>query len=285
MAYGRNFYPDQQVFIGQLGSSVEELKGVQSFDGGWSVPYEQMMAAGHDYIGNEVNGELVGEVSVSRSIVSSEDPVTGLLNGPVSGYLVYGTTQSYDKVFNFNRGYITSYDSSCSLGDVASCDFGLTAYGGIGKISNESRSYTAITPTVATANNIAVTTDFGSTNAIQSYSLSIAFDRAPVNKIGESFSPTDFTTNLPVVANVSFDFLVNDFEAQNVRESICGDFTSNLILALNTCPGSNIRTFTLNNASLLDTSLQAGIGDNMTVSVTYDAYYNSVTGAVDAILS
>lgn len=285
MAYGRNYYPDQQVFIGTLGGSAEEIKGVQSFDGSWSVPYEQMMAAGYDYIGNEVGGELVGEVSVARSIVQSGDPITGLINSPVSGYLIYGKNESYDKVFNFRRGYITSYDSACSLGEVASCDFGLTAYGGIGKINSETRSYTEITPDVATADNITLTTDFGSTNAIQSYALGIAFDRSPVNKIGEAFEPTDFTTNLPIVANISFEVLVNDYEVQNVREVICGDFTSNLVIALNKCGGTNIRTFTLSNASLIDSSIQAGIGSDMTLSISYDAYYNSVTGAVDTIIS
>jgi hypothetical protein len=258
---------------------------VQSFDGSWSVPYEQMMAAGYDYIGNEVGGELVGEVSVARSIVQSGDPITGLINSPVSGYLIYGKNESYDKVFNFRRGYITSYDSACSLGEVASCDFGLTAYGGIGKINSETRSYTEITPDVATADNITLTTDFGSTNAIQSYALNIAFDRSPVNKIGEVFEPTDFTTNLPVVANISFEVLVNDYEVQNVRDVICGDFTSNLVIALNKCGGTNIRTFTLSNASLIDSSIQAGIGSDMTLSISYDAYYNSVTGAVDTIIS
>ncbi len=273
------------MFIGALGGSTEEIKGVQSFDGSWSVPYEQMMAAGYDYIGNEVGGELVGEVSVARSIVQSGDPITGLINSPVSGYLIYGKNESYDKVFNFRRGYITSYDSACSLGEVASCDFGLTAYGGIGKINSETRSYAEITPDVATADNITLTTDFGSTNAIQSYALGIAFDRSPVNKIGEVFEPTDFTTNLPVVANISFEVLVNDYEVQNVRDVICGDFTSNLVIALNKCGGTNIRTFTLSNASLIDSSIQAGIGSDMTLSISYDAYYNSVTGAVDTIIS
>ena len=285
MAYGRNYYPDQQVFVGQLGSSVEELKGVQSFDGSWTVPYEPMLAAGYNYVGSEVGGELVGEISVSRTIVTSDDPITGLIDLPVSGYLVYGAKESYDKVFNFSRGYVTSYDSSCSIGDAASCDFSITAYGGIGKINNESRSYTPITPDVATADNISLTTDFGSTNAIQSYSLNLSFDRTPVNKIGQSFLPTEFTVSLPVVASLDFEILTNDYEIENIRDVICSNFTSNLILALDKCGGDNIRTFTVSNARLMNSSIQAGIGNDMTMSVSYEAYYDSVTGAAEAIIS
>lgn len=286
MAYGRNYYPDQQVFIGELGSSVSELKGVQSFEGNWSVPYEQMMAAGYNYVGNEVAGELVGEVSVSRYIITGSDPITGLIDTPVSGYLIYGKNESYDKVFNFSRGYINSYESACSLGEVASCDFGLTAYGGIGKMSSETRSYTPITPEAATANNISVTTDFGSTNAIQSYSISLDFERTPVNKIGQVFKPTDFVTNLPIQASIGFDVLVNDYEAQNIMDVVCGDFTSNLTIELNkNCTSDNIRGFSFANASLVDSSLSAGIGDNMTLSISYSAYYSSITGALESIMS
>jgi len=36
---------------------------------------------------------------------------------------------------------------------------------------------------------------------------------------------------------------------------------------------------------LLVSSLDAGIGSDMTVSLTYEAYYNSVTGAIAQIMS
>lgn len=285
MAYGRNYYPDQQVFVGAQGSSPAEVKGVQSFDGSWSAPYTQMMAAGYDFVGNELEGDLIGDVSVSRYIVTGSDPITGLMNEAVSGFLVYGSDESYDKIFNFSQGYITSYESACSVGDVATCDFGLTAYGGIGKIQNESRSYTEIIPEVARPGYINLTTDFGSTNAIQSYSLGISLDRSPVNKIGEMFLPTEFITSLPVVANISFEMLVHDFEVQNIRDIICTGGTSNLSINLDKCAGDNIRSFTLNNSRLIDSSLSAGIGDDMNVSLTYEAYYNSVTGAIAQIMS
>lgn len=285
MAYGRNYYPDQQVFVGALGSAATELKGVQSFDGSWSIPYDQMMAAGYDFVGTEVGGELVGEVSVSRFIISTGDPITGLLDTPISGYLIYGKNESYDKVFNFKRGYITSYESSCAIGDVASADFGLTVYGDIGKTSSESRSYTEIDPEAAIAGNISLTTDFGSTNAIQSYSLNIDFSRNPVHKIGEMLAPTEFTTDLPIEATVDFEAIVNDYEVENIRNVICSGFISDLTIDLNTCSGTDIRTFKICNAKLINSSITAGIGDDMSVSLSYEGYYNSVTGAVAGVFS
>ena len=49
MAYSRNTYEDQQVFI-----NGEELKGVQAFDGDWSVPNNNMLAAGYEFVGSEI---------------------------------------------------------------------------------------------------------------------------------------------------------------------------------------------------------------------------------------
>ena len=279
MAYGRNFYNDQQVFIGAQGSSVTELKGVQSFEGSWSVPYEQMMAAGYDFVGNELNGPLVGEVGVSRMIVQGSDPITGLLNSSLSGYLIYGKNESYDKTFNFSQGYINSYTSACSVGEVVSADFDLTAYGNIGKLNSETRNYTTITPQVATADNIILTTPFGSTNAIESYDLTLDFQREPVHKMGDMMLPSEFVTTTPVVASISFNAIINDFESEKLRDVICSGFSGDLSVQLNTCSGTKIRKFTLNNAQKQDNSISAGIGDNMSLSVTYEAYYHSVTGA------
>ena len=78
MAYGRNYYSDQQVFLAQQGSSVNEIKGVQSFDGSWSIPRNDILAAGYEYVGQSIEGELLGEISVSRSIIQSSDPITAV---------------------------------------------------------------------------------------------------------------------------------------------------------------------------------------------------------------
>ena len=251
------------------------------------------MGAGVGYAGTALAGELVGDVSVSRLIISASDPITGLLNSAVSGCLTYGSSGLHDKSFNFERGYITSYTSSCSLGDYATADFDVTVYGTVGSGVPVDQAYSPITPEPATAANITLTTPFGSSNAIQSYDLNISLSRQPVNKVGQLFAPTEFTTDLPIVASVNFEALVNDYQLKILSDAICFDcsgsagcptsFADNLKIELNNCDGGNIRTFTLNNAQLMDSSLSAGIGSDMTVSFSYNAYYNSITGMVEAL--
>ena len=277
MAYGRNHYSDHQVFIGEEGSAASEIKGVQSFDGSWSIPNSDMLAAGYEFVGSEIEGSLVGEISVNRLIVEQSDPITSLFNSSIDGYLIYGKNESFDKVFNFKKSYINGYDSSCSIGEIATADFSMSAYGGVGKIDSESRSYTNISATPAVANSIILTTPFGSTNGIQSYSLSLSIDRDPVYKMGDMFIPSQFNLSTPIKITTSFDMLVNDYESKNLFDAICSsDFVDNLSIQLGGCDGSTIRTFTLNNSKIKDSSVSASIGSSMTASISYESNYSEI---------
>ena len=245
------------------------------------MPYTEMQGAGNGFIGNALNGELVGEVSVSRQIVQSNDPMTGFFETPLSGYLIYGPHQSYTEVFNFGRAYVDSYSSTCSLGEVATADFTLTAYGSAGKMNPETSGYTEITPTVATADNISITTPFGDTNAIQSYDFGIAIARATREAMGNNLAPAGFQTTFPIVVSLSFSATVNEYELQDLSGVLCSGNAGwgyvDLRIDLNTCKGSGIRSFSIPSGRLIGSSLSAGIGSDMTVEMSYQAEYNSIS--------
>jgi len=282
MVYSRNIYEDQQVFI-----NGQELKGVQAFDGSWSVPNNNMLAAGYEFVGSEIEGELVGEVNVSRNIVTGHDPITGIMHDTVSGYLLYGPDQSKNNSFNFNNGYINSYSSSCSIGEIATCDFSLTAYGNIGSGIITDTSYDEITPVVATANSMTLNTSFGSTNAIQSYNLDFSLDTRPIYKMGDMFVPSKFEVSTPITVSTSFDIFANEYKIKNLIDAICSnDFIENISFSLNQkCNSIPIRTFTLNNAKLVSSSISASIGDNLSVSLSFENQFSSVTGLVNQVFS
>ena len=203
MAY-RNFYGDQFVFI-----EGSELKGVQSFDGEWSIPKTNMLAAGYEYVGSEIEGTLEGNVSVNRFVVDSSDPITGYLGSEINGELIYGANQSTDKSFYFDKGFINSYSSNCSVGQIATANFGLTAYGSIGSTNSTNSqknlaSYSSITPKVASSNSMTLNTSFGSTNAIQSYDFNISLDVNPIYKMGSMFLPSKFEIITPILISTKF---------------------------------------------------------------------------------
>jgi hypothetical protein len=105
--------------------------------------------------------------------------------------------------------------------------------------------------------------------------------------MGGKFLPSSFETTLPIVGSLDFEVVVDDYEVKEVMDSICNnDFVDNLAITLNEkCGGALIRKFTLNNAELAGSTITAGIGDNLSVSLQYTANYNSIdalTGVFNA---
>lgn len=281
MAYQRNFYDDQFVII-----NSNQLKGVQSFNGSWSLPKTNMTAAGYENVGSEIEGVLVGEISVDRVIVDNSDPIPSMLGNSINGELVYGVNQAANKSFYFNLGYINSYSSSCSVGEVAASSFGLTAYGNVGeKGSSSSASYTPYTPTVASANSMTLNTSFGDTNAIQSYSLDLSLDINPIYKIGSMFIPSKFEIATPIVISTSFEIFANEYEIKNIMDGVCSnDFVENLSISLNEkCNGPAIQEFTLNNAEIIDASINGTIGENLSISLEFQNIYDDISTLVSEV--
>lgn len=273
MAYKRNTYKDQSVYI-----NGAELKGVQSFDGSWSIPSTKMTAAGYEYVGHTIEGSLVGEVSISRQVITSSDPIPSLLGTSINGYLRYGPDQARNLAFDFRNGYINSFSSACSIGEIATADFSITAYGGIGRIgAPASTPYTNISPTTALAQSIVLTTPFGSTNAIQSYSFDLPLSIKPLYKMGDLFSPSSFTIETPIISKLSFNIFANEYEIKNLLEAICSnDFIDDLSIELKTCAGNNIRSFSFANAKLIESSISSNIGDNLSINLGYEVGYSDI---------
>lgn len=281
MAYKRNFYDDQFVII-----NGNQLKGVQSFNGSWSLPKNNMTAAGYESVGSEIEGLLVGEISVDRFITDNVDPIPSLLGSSINGELIYGPNQTTDKSFYFNLGYINSYTSSCAIGEIATSNFGLTAYGNVGeKGSASSASYSPYTPKVATANSMTLTTPFGDTNAIQSYDFNLSLDVNPIYKIGSMFIPSKFEIVTPIVVTTSFEIFANEYEIKNIMDGVCSsDFVENLAISLNEkCDGPAIATFTLNNAELIDANINATIGSNLSINLEFQNLYSDISTLISEV--
>lgn len=281
MVYKRNIYDDQFVII-----NGSQLKGVQSFNGSWSLPKNNMTAAGFESVGSQVEGAIVGEVSVDRLIVNNTDPIPPLLGSSINGELIYGPNQAADKSFYFDVGYINSYSSSCLIGEIATSNFGLTAYGNVGeKGPASSASYVPYAANVASANSMTLSTSFGDTNAIQSYDLNLSLNVNPVYKIGSMFIPSKFEIATPIVIETSFEIFANEYEIKNIMDGICGtDFVENLAISLNEkCDGPPIQTFTLNNAELIDANINATIGSNLSISLQFQNLYSDISTLVSQV--
>ena len=281
--YGRNIYPDQDVYLGKIGEvSLPRVLGVQSFDGNWSLPVDTVSAAGYGPVAQAVNGSIEGSVSVSRLITRSDDPITGLLTVPLSGQLAYGKeNEIFTKAFTFSRGYVTSFSSDCSVGGIATANFDISVYGGISSATGAT-STVSKSVEVAKAGDINLNVNGYETNAVQSYSFNVSMGYSPVETLGNNFKPTEFIVSYPLEATMDFEIIMNDYETSGVYEQICSPIKQDLSIELNTCSGTNIRKFSLSDARLVDYNTTAGIGDNMGASLSYVKYLKT-TGELAAL--
>lgn len=284
MAITRNAYFDQKVYIGVTGSTPTELHGVQGFDGSWEVPLTPIKAAGFGVISVEAEGEMQGSVNVSRLITHAAefDPLInynyggggGLLDQPVTGFLSYGTHESFDKAFYFNQGRITSFSSSCSVGSIATSDFSVQIYGDIGSGSYVGTD-AAPSTLIAKPGDITVSVADSTTNALQSYNLNINLDWQPLYGIGSSMKPVGYRLNYPIEVSVNFDMIVDSYESRNFYNLLCNPQINDLELTLNDC-GTPISKFKIDKAKLTSNNFSSAMGDNMTVDISYVSYLNTI---------
>ena len=56
-------------------SREKKLRGVQSVNASFEIPYDPIKAAGIGYLNYTINSNLEGSFNVNRYVVSNEDPI------------------------------------------------------------------------------------------------------------------------------------------------------------------------------------------------------------------
>lgn len=278
--YDRNFAPDEILYAGAQGGSLNEVRGVQSVDVTWAIPENPLTVLGAAFAGAEVDGEVENSVTASRLIVTEEDHLTGILFSEIEGALVYGARRAKDLAVVFSSGFITSYNSSCSLGDVPSADVNFSVYGNLGNtgstdamslINNESAAQ------IPVPGNIEVNVSGYQNNAVQSYELNIDIPRLTNYGMGGNFTPSSVTLQKPIIVSVGFDMIANDYEVPNIRSVLCAPPQQDLSIELKDCEGNKIRTFNIPSGRFTEFNQNSSVTDNMVISANYTAYYSSET--------
>jgi len=286
--YGRNIYSDQKVFISGM-----EIAGVQAVDGTYNLPIEPIRSLGQEgAIINEDPGvtTLEANFTVDRLVVTNEDPLTGFFVDDIvgiSGHLKYDENNA----FAFDRGFIDSYTSSCSINQIPTLDFAITVYGGnIGaagvpaapEVPKDNPLY------VARPGDISLNVSGQACNRVQSYSYDISIGRIPLETIGDDWSPQGFIVEYPIPVNVSFELEVDSYKSKKFLEFICEPHRQDLEIILNDCNntcglGSGIRTFRAPHARLISYNQVGSIEQALTATLEYRSYITNITGIKDLI--
>ena len=276
--YLRNFAPDQRFHLGEAGQPVTEVRGVQSVTLNGALPAQPLSFLGKSYGGTVTAGEITNSITVNRLMVIEEDMTTGWLDTMIDGVLAYGPQKKFNKSALFSSGYITSYRSACSVGDVPSADLEIAVYGGLGE-GTTGLLGTNVDPTkIPVPGTISLDVSGYNTNAVQSYNFEVALRRQPTYIIGNSFLPTYFPLERPIEVTLQFDMVVEDYEAPNIRNMLCNTPQQTLNIILNDCSGNKIRQFAVPSGRFTDFNQEATVDNNMAISTTYKAYFPDITG-------
>ena len=271
MPISRIIYDNQNVYI-----DGERLRGVQSCTASWSSPEAYVNAIGYEggFVGTAVNDSLAAEIEIERIIVSDYDPIPDKLDTTE----LSGEIGAHTNSFAFQDAFVNSYSCSCAVGELPILSCGITAYGdsGGGLTSKPRTSEKSDNIVIATPGSLSLDVFGHNSNAIQSFNLSIAISREPINVIGKS-KPAHYVTSFPIEVDCQFVLLVQDYSSSKLSDFICNPRRQDLNLAFKDCKTQeDIRRFFIPQARLIDFSQTAGIGDSMEATFAYKSLINSV---------
>ena len=273
MAYYRNIYEDQNVYL-----DGERLRGVQSFDANFEIPYDPIKVAGIGFVGHTINSNLEGAFNVGRFVVSNHDPISGMFVTPFSGHLRYGTGNN-SLALSFNNAYINSYNSSCSIGAIPSIDFGANVYGDMGSfVPTASEQVNIDNILIARPGDIILTNVSGErTNRVQSYNYDISINRTPIYTLGSGLEPGLFNIDYPIEINLDFNMHIDDFQTQDMHDLLCDQPKDNISIILSGCNTDNyIRKFIAPDPLFLGIDQNGAVGDQASIDIKYKSYINDI---------
>ncbi len=270
MPVNRVVYDAQNVYI-----SEERLRGVQSCVASWSSPEAYVNAIGYEggFVGTAINESLSAQIEIDRIIVSPYDPIPDL----IEKINISGEVSSTVNTFHFSDAFVSSYSCSCAVGELPTLSCALTAYGNSGgspKLTTRSEELDD-TIIIATPGSLEVDVFGHSSNAIQSFDLSVSINRDPINVIGDP-KPAHYVTSFPIEVDCQFVLIVQDYASSDLSNFICNPRQQDLNLLFRDClSGNEIRRFFVPQARLVDYSQTAGIGGSTEATFTYKSLINS----------
>jgi len=255
---------DQSFYINGL-----QISGVRSVSANYQIPSEDNDFLG--YVGAAdfmQNAPGVANFSVERSMITMDQPITELLvtNSGFDGGLTFN-----NKNFNFQSGYINSYQCSFSVDSVAESSLSLTAFGEVGpnvEIKKNTQEQKELF--IPTNSGIKVECDGRESNRVLSFSFSTNIKNDPVYKIG-SIYPCEIVQSLPIRQTFNIEMEIDDFDSKNVYDYMRTGihFETIRVKLQNQCGEKREVEYLFKDAHLLSQNLSTDAENNTKVELSY----------------
>ena len=113
---------------------------------------------------------------------------------------------------------------------------------------------------------------------VQDFSLTVDLPRTPLNKLGSRFAFSR-EIDFPVTSTLEMTAEVGDLESGNLAELLCSNANSDFTITMKApaCggTGANALTYLFRGAKLTSQSFSSSIGDNATMTATYEVQIGS----------
>ena len=254
-----------------------KISGVSSIGGSYSIPNQTNTFLGYTGpVGLSQNAPGRASFSVSRAMITSDEPITALIaDTGFNGGVVYNGRQ-----LGFNSGYLSSYGITFNIGSVPKTSISVEVFGDMGPdIAPSSSSPEQSSTMIPSSSGISVNCDGRSTNRVSNFSYGVEVERTPIYKIGSIF-PSQVITNIPIKNNFSIRLEVDDYKTKNVYDYIkTGIHNKNFdIKVRDFCDESKYALYKISGAHLVSEKFSADNNNNTTVDLVYEAYVNGSPG-------
>lgn len=179
-----------------------------------------------------------------------------------------GQVQYQNETVKFTEAYLSSYSSSCGIGEIPSLSMQAEIYGELG--TGNFFDFGETTPhdtelKVAGYNSINIDLDEFNTNRVLSYSLDIQSPRTPVYSFNRK-TPAEVISNTPLDVTMQFSIEASDYEIKNMRFVPEDTVFKTVNLNINKNNSTeNIQSFSFVNMLLVSEQYQADSNSNVNI--------------------
>lgn len=262
---------DTNIYLSTGGVS-KKLNSIQNISFKQDIQETPALVVGQEISPTQIDGPTQTTVSVDK-ILNNQDVIASLTNGvgafaDTSGHFKYG-----DNRLSFETACVNNFSVSAAINELPQASFDFTIYGSLSGTSKSVSSFLEeedreeIKP-----EELIVTFDKQSTNAVQSFNYSEVFNKQATYGIG-STKPEDLQTVGPVLQEASIAIEVENYEPDETFSFLSGSKDRNRTIKLEISGDVGItNSFSLQNAYLVSENVGVGVGGTIVANLKYRGY-------------
>lgn len=226
-------------------------------------------------------GVQESSASVSAFLVNKDYFIELTGNTGFNGYLIRNVTAPEQYNFSFTSGYLTSYSTRCSIGEIPQINASFLIYGNVGQFGSGESTFVSgdfggfVQPSIGSGINVAGYSDINltlndfNTNRVLSYSLEINVPRASVYKVGSRL-PIAVNYNPPIEANLNFQYEIDNYSGSRMRDYPNTIKTDNVTIIINAPNTSTaLATYAFSGMTLANETIDVGVDGAATINAAY----------------